>query len=117
MSYKPDFPKNMDSISQLFSTMNDCMMACRQMLKNTDNTENFARWFDKARLIDSRTTYFFIRKHWDEIPDDCKDMCMFLIKSMDMNKILMLKRLNNNPEAIKRGFDYRKAIIKSKIVY
>ena len=113
MSYRPYF-KDTDSLSQLFSTINDCLMACRKMMLS-DDPVYFSKWFDKARTIDSRTTYLFLRDNWGRISNENKALCRSFVVKMDLKKIECLKNINNNPESGKRGFDYSEAIKSSKI--
>ena len=114
MSYKPYFHKDTDSLSQLFTTINDCLIACGKMMLS-DDPVYFSKWFDKARTIDSRTTYLFLRNSWDKISDENRALCKSFVMKMDLKKIESIRKIADNPEAADRGFDYRQAIISSKI--
>ena len=67
MSYKP--LKNEDSLSELFSTINDCITICKKF-STLPSKEDFIRWMDKANTIDKRTTILYLRKHKEEIPEE-----------------------------------------------
>ena len=72
MSYGKKFSKNTDTLSEFMSRVNDCTLACKKMMQYKDNPIGFMRWFEKARLIDRRTTYLYIRDKKDMIPDNCE---------------------------------------------
>ncbi len=86
MSYKPYNDENRDSLSILFSTINDCIVACKNMLRNRNNALHFVRWFEKAKLIDPRTTYLFLKKHLPEFSSDCQSICRHFIVKMDKER-------------------------------
>lgn len=86
MSYNPHTNEDRDSLSALFSTINDCIVACKNMLRNKDNALHFVRWFEKAKLIDPRTTYLFLKEHLPEFSTDCRSICLPFMEKMESRK-------------------------------
>ena len=68
MSYKPYFPEDTDTLSVMFSLINDCLTICKKMYDNRENKTAFLKLYSKARRIDPRTTYIFIKDRYDEFP-------------------------------------------------
>ena len=83
MSYQPYKTDDWNSMSLHFSTIIDCMIACHHMLENKDRLIPFVKWYDKARKIDSRTTYLFLKEHYDEFSPECRSVCHSFIEKLD----------------------------------
>ena len=64
MSYKPRY--NTDSLSELFSNMNDCECMCKRALES-DDLQDFVNWFDKAVNINKRYTTIYFRKNKEKL--------------------------------------------------
>ncbi len=95
MSYKMSFPEDGDDLSGLISIMNDCIVSCKKMLLS-DTDDEFVRWFDKSKRIDPRTTYFFLKKHWDDIPYGRKIFCKSFINKIDGSRKLSARAKRRN---------------------
>ena len=70
MSYKP--LKNEDSLSELFSNMNDVTSVLKR-LDAVDNFQDFLRWLDKAETINKRATILWFKNKKDNCKPEFRD--------------------------------------------
>lgn len=62
MSYKP--VENEDSLSELFSKVNDSKIIETKMIESKNNFNDFTLWFDKALKISPRNVKIFVRNNY-----------------------------------------------------
>ncbi len=84
MSYNPN--RYEDSLSELFSSMSDCVVFCKRMIARVDSPVDFLRWFDKAKLADPRTTYFFLKKNDDKLSEETRKITKPFMDKMSKNR-------------------------------
>ncbi len=103
MSYHRRFEPDTDTLSQLVSTITDCLAACRQMMEYKNDQIGFLRWYDKAKTIDGRTTYLFLKEHADEISPDCLKFCRGLIEKGDQKRQDTIEKVKSDCEKAGRA--------------
>ena len=108
MSYKRQFDPEIDSLSQMTSTINDCLISCRKLLMCKDAPMEFIRWLDRARQTDGRTTYLFCKAHLHEFSPTCASLCSRLILRGDQMRILTIQKIEKDAKAAGKHFDAAK---------
>lgn len=83
MSYKPYYSDDHNTTSMFISTIDDCILACKKMTSCNNDPWGFIRWFEKAKKIDPRTTYMFLKQHMDEIPHSAIVVVKIFFEKMD----------------------------------
>ncbi len=86
MSYSTHYTENTNTLSQLFSTINDCLQICDRMYASRDNVNNFMRWYEKARRIDSRTTYLYLKEKGNDFNKECHIIFDRFLNKVDMQR-------------------------------
>lgn len=82
MSYSTHYTEDTNTLSQLISTINDCLQICDRMYASRDNVNNFMRWYEKARRIDSRTTYLYLKEKGNDFSVECQNIFNRFLKSV-----------------------------------
>jgi hypothetical protein len=79
MSYKP--LKNEDSLSELFSNMNDVTSILKR-LDTVTNFQDFLRWLNKAETINKRATILWFKNKKDNCKTEFRDYAIKNTKSI-----------------------------------
>ncbi len=93
MSYAYKYKEGTDTLSFMVSRTADCLSACKKMMQYKNDQIGFAKWFDKARTIDKRTTYLFLREHYQEIPEKTEGIIRGFVVTMNREYSETLIRL------------------------
>jgi len=74
MGYKP--LRNEDSLSELFSTINDFNMVAKRLMANRENANSFMLWLHKCVEVDRRGAWIFLNNNHKEFSAAQWELCL-----------------------------------------
>ena|GEM_PF-3520518 len=81
MSYQPI--RNDDSLSELFSCINDFYLILKHLLASRGNMESFDIWLHKCLQVNGNGLYLFLRKNRDRFSESEWQSCARLLPLLD----------------------------------
>jgi hypothetical protein len=85
MSYRP--LANEDSLSELFSRMNDFLLLSVRLMNSKEDISSFAIWLYKCAEVDRRSTYFFLKNKRKELSDKEWAECVRVIPALGQERM------------------------------
>ena len=80
MSYNP--LRNEDSLSELFSTMNDFNIVSKHLMDSRGNPAGFTIWLSKCRDVDKRSLYFFLKDKKESFSEEEWMKCVSVVPQL-----------------------------------
>lgn len=84
MSYKPLHRE--DSISELFSKINDFNMLSKKLMQSKGSLDSFGIWLYKCMEVDRRSLYFFLMGNRDKLSSMEWEACRYVLPNLQQER-------------------------------